>query len=305
MPVSMTAPRQVLPGTTYLVTRRCAGRQLLLRPSPAISALFLYVLAIAARRFGVRVHAFCVLSNHYHLVVTDPDARLPAFGQYLDSLVARATNSILGRWESFWAPSSYSAVALATPEDVLEKCAYVLANPVAAGLVRRGRHWPGLWSAPEQIGGAPRFVSRPAEFFRADGVMPQEIELGLSPPPGFDSAEEFKDRLGQCLDALEDEARRKHAESGSGFVGPEKVLRQEPTRRPMPFEPRRNLNPRVAARDKWKRIEVLGRLKGFLAEYREAWRSWRDGQRERVFPHGTYLMRVLHGATCADAGVAT
>jgi REP element-mobilizing transposase RayT len=53
----------------------------------------LYVLAVAARRFGVLVHAFCVLSNHLHLLVTDPDARLPAFMQYLDSLVARAVNA--------------------------------------------------------------------------------------------------------------------------------------------------------------------------------------------------------------------
>lgn len=297
----MTAPRQVLPGSTYLVTRRCTRRQLLLRPSRATSALFLYVLAVAARRFGVRVHAFCVLSNHYHLVVTDPDARLPAFGQYLDSLVARAANSILGRWESFWAPSSYSAVALATPEDVLDKSAYVLANPVAAGLVRRGRDWPGLWSAPEQIGGAPLVVPRPAEFFRADGVMPEEVELVLTPPPGFDSAEEFRELLAKALEALEDEAGRDHRAKGSGFLGQEKVLRQKPTSRPMPFEPRRNLNPRVAARDKWKRIEVLGRLKEFLAEYREAWREWQAGQRDPTFPHGTYLMRVLHGAPCAIA----
>lgn len=35
---------------------------------------------------------------------------------------------------------------------MLDKIAYVLANPVKAGLVRHGRQWPGLWSAPEQIG---------------------------------------------------------------------------------------------------------------------------------------------------------
>jgi putative transposase len=102
----MTAPRQVLPDTTYLITRRCAQRQFLLRPSPITNEVFLYVLAVAARRFQVCVHAFCVLSNHFHLVVTDPGARLPAFEQYLDSLVARALNASLGRWESFWAPSS-------------------------------------------------------------------------------------------------------------------------------------------------------------------------------------------------------
>ncbi|HEY7725075.1 MAG TPA: hypothetical protein VH880_07070, partial [Anaeromyxobacteraceae bacterium] len=94
----MTAPRQVLPGTTYLVTRRCAQRQFLLKPSKTTTDVFLYLLAVAARRFGIEVHAFCVLSNHFHLVVTDPHARLPAFHQFLDALVARALNASLGRW---------------------------------------------------------------------------------------------------------------------------------------------------------------------------------------------------------------
>jgi len=62
----MTAPRQVLTDASYLVTRRCAQRQFLLRPSKATSETFLFVLALAAQRFGVRVHAFCVLSNHVH-----------------------------------------------------------------------------------------------------------------------------------------------------------------------------------------------------------------------------------------------
>src|SRR5262245_5097062 len=86
----VTAPRQVLPRATYLVTRRCAQRQFLLKPSKTTSEVFLYVLAVAAERFGIQVHAFCVLSNHFHLVVTDPQARLPAFHQFLDALVARA-----------------------------------------------------------------------------------------------------------------------------------------------------------------------------------------------------------------------
>jgi putative transposase len=167
----MTMPRQVLPGTTYLITRRCAQRQFLLRPSDETNAIFLYVLAVAAQRFGILVHAFCVLSNHFHLVLTDPDARLPAFEQYLDALVARAVNALLGRCESFWAPASYSAVALLAPEDIVEKVAYTLANPVAAGLVRRGRDWPGLWSAPEQLGTTLADIPRPRSFFRRAGPM--------------------------------------------------------------------------------------------------------------------------------------
>jgi putative transposase len=106
----VTAPRQILAGTTYLITRRCSQRQLLLRPSKLTNHLVGYLLAVAARRFGIQVHVFCVMSNHLHLVLTDPEARLPAFSQYFDSLVARSVNAALGRWESFWAPASFTAL---------------------------------------------------------------------------------------------------------------------------------------------------------------------------------------------------
>jgi REP element-mobilizing transposase RayT len=294
----MTAPRQVLPGTTYLVTRRCAQRELLLRPSAIVNEIFLYVLALAARRFGVRVHAFCVLSNHFHLVVTDPDARLPAFQQYLGSLVARAVNASLGRWESFWAPSSYSAVALASAPDVVAKVAYTLGNPVAAGLVRSGREWPGLWSAPEQIGGGQLLVRKPNVFFRKGGYLPDSVELELAPAPGW-SVEDFRARISGALSDLEDVARRALAAAGRTFLGVARVLAQRPSARPAPGEPRRKLSPRIAARDKWKRIEALSRLSTFLDAYCTAWRAMRAGVRDAVFPAGTYLLRVVHGVRCA------
>lgn len=139
----MTAPCQVLAGATYLVTRRCAQGQFLLEPSKIVNHVFLYLLALAAARYGIEVHASCVMSNHFHRVVTDPEARLPAFHQFLDALVARATNAALGRRETFWAANSYSAVRLLSRSAVVEKAAYVLANPVSAGLSRRAAHGPG------------------------------------------------------------------------------------------------------------------------------------------------------------------
>src|SRR5512145_2127436 len=165
-PAVATPPRRVLPGTTYLVTRRCSERRFFLRPSKLTNAIFLYVLAIAARRYEVAIHACCVLSNHCHLVLTDQAGRLPAFMQFLDSLVARAVNASLGRFEGFWATDgSYSAVEPLAPADVVAKVAYVLANPVAAGLVERGAEWPGLWTSPEQIGSAKLTARRPTVFF--------------------------------------------------------------------------------------------------------------------------------------------
>jgi REP element-mobilizing transposase RayT len=295
----MTAPRQVLTGATYLVTRRCTQRQFLLRPSKTTNEAFLYLLAVAARRYAIDVHAYCVLSNHFHLIVTDREARLPAFHQFLDALVARAINASLGRWEAFWAPNSYSAVRLVSLNDILEKAAYVLANPVEARLVRSGRLWPGLWSAPEWIGGAALEIARPKHFFDAKGSLPADVTLQLTPPPGFASADEFRIQLCAALAEREEQAAR---QNGSGFLGVVRVLSQKSWRRPAPAEPRRTLNPRVAARDKWKRVEALGRLVEFLRSYRSAWAARRAGKADVTFPCGTYLLRVAHRVPCSAFG---
>jgi len=298
LPAGMTAPRQVLPGASYLVTRRCAQRQFLLRPCKNTNDVFLYLLAVAAQRFEIHVHAFCVLSNHFHFVVTDPYARLPVFHQFLDALVARALNASIGRWEAFWAPNSYSAVTLVSGSDILDKAAYVLANPTSAGLVRSGRLWPGLWSAPERVGGEPYEVARPKQFFDPKGALPERATLQLTPPPGF-TAEEFRGRLVASVAEREAEAMR---EARGGFLGVARVLSQKATGRPRPGEPRRTMSPRVASRDKWKRIETLGRLVEFLRSYRSAWSKRREGKTDAIFPCGTYLLRVAHNVPCAGFG---
>jgi putative transposase len=298
-PGGMTAPRQVLRGATYLVTRRCVHRQYLLRPSRAANQVFRYLLAVAADRYGVQVHAYCVMSNHYHLVVTDPEARLPACLQFLDGLVARAINSLLGRQDDFfWGPDSFSAVELVTPEAVVDKAAYTLANPVAAGLVRSAHRWPGLWSSPQEVGASECLIKRPGHFFDPRGSMPAAAPLRLSTPPGFPTAEAFRERLSAALAEKEAEA----VKVVRGFLGAARVLAQKPTARARSVEPVGQLNPRVAARDPERRVSALRRLVSFLAEYRSALREWRRGRKEVLFPVGTYQMRVAFGASCAGAG---
>jgi REP element-mobilizing transposase RayT len=299
---AVTAPRQVLPGTVYLVTRRCLQRAFLLRPSRLTNDTVGYLLAVAAGRYDIRVHAFCVLSNHLHLVVTDPRAQLPAFHQYLDSLIARAVNASLGRWETFWAPHSYSAVELATPEDVVSKSAYVLANPVAAGLVESASRWPGLWSDPDLISGEPLRFERPRPFFRPRGRMPATAVLRLEAPAGFADAGAFRDALRAEFLTQEAHARRDVRATGRRFLGAARVLRASPRASPATKEMRRGPRPRVAGHDKWRRLEVLRRLASFVDAYRSALKAWRRGIAGVVFPAGTYLVRVTHNVACASAG---
>jgi hypothetical protein len=207
-------------------------------------------------------------------------------------------NCSLGRWESFWDPDSYSAVRLETPEAILEKIVYTLANPVAAGLVAHGREWPGLWSNLDLTGTAIE-AKRPEIFFRKKGSMPASATLRLSPPPAFSKDGGYVERVRSRLAEAEATAAAALRKARRFFLGVKAVLKQKPFSRPAPGEPRRELSPRVACPAKFKRIEALQRLKEFDRAYQAALASWRAGTRDVVFPRGTWQMRVLHGVPCA------
>jgi hypothetical protein len=287
---------------TQLITRRCSERRLFLKPSKRTAGIFLYALALYAKRYAVQIHAYCVLSNHFHVVLTDTAGRLPDFQRDLDALVAKATNCALGRWDAFWERVSYSAVQLVTPDAVLEKIVYTLANPVAAGLVPEASMWPGDWSDPQRIGGPPLRIERPKVYFDEEGQMPAFVELQLTPPPDFADDPTFVEQVLAALRETEAAEAAKLASQKRTFMGVARVLAQSFFARPAPGEPRRALSPRVACRNKWKRIEALQRLTRFQRAYREAFDAWRAGQRDVLFPLGTWQMRVLHAAPCADYG---
>ena len=141
-------------------------------------------------------------------------------------------------------------------------------------------------------------MQRPEHFFSRRGNLPESIDLKLVPPPGFGSAAAYRSELAAALATLEADAAR----AGAGFLGAKRVLAQRPSDQPAAPAPRRGLNPKVAGRDKWKRVELLRRLEAFLSDYREALEAWREKRRGVCFPAGTYLMRVVHGVRCAVPG---
>jgi REP element-mobilizing transposase RayT len=279
------------------VTRRCAQGRFRLKPSPRRNRAFGYALARAAQATGVLVHAVCVMSNHYHVVATDPHAELPRLFRLLDAEVAKVLNALDGQEESLWKDGSYNAVFLDGPEVVVEKCAYALANPVAAGLVRHGRQWTGLWLLPDEHG-TPLEFERPDWYFNPDGLTPPRANLRLHAPPGFESLSDFRERVLTRLAVHE----RLAADRIGRFVGRARLRKIRILDSPRERPPARALKPRFAARDTGRRVELARQLKAFLASYQEALEAWREGLRSVVFPLGTYWMRVHHGAACAGAG---
>jgi hypothetical protein len=206
-------------------------------------------------------------------------------------------NAKLGRWESFWAPGSYSAVRLGGPDDILAKMLYVYLNPVVSRLARRARTWPGAHSLPKDIGAPATSVARPQGFFRQMGPVPDHVRLEIALPGNL--TERDVQLLNERLSVDECRLAEQTVKSGKRFLRKREVLKQSPFSRPRSLEKHRKLSPRVAARDKWRRMELLQRLATFVAAYRTARLRFVDGDRDVEFPRGTYWMRLHCGVTCA------
>ncbi len=289
--------RQIIPGATYLITRRTTQRQYLLVPRRETVEIIRYCLAYAATRTGVLIHAVIFMSNHYHIVATDPLGVLPVFVECLNRLIAKAVNASLGRWENLWASAQASYVRLLDDAAIIDKIAYALCNPVSAALVNRGDQWPGV-----RHGRSGAFlIRRPGRFFRSNGAMPKSLALEITPPSirGL-SARETQERIDQAVREREALERARVLSRGGRFFGVAAVKRQDPFASPATSEPRRAPSPRVATRNRWLREEVLARCADFVRAYRDALAAWRDKKRGVVFPYGTYLMRVHHQVSCAE-----
>jgi putative transposase len=285
-----------------MVTRRCTQRQFLLRPDPETTNAFIYCLALAAKGANMGVVAFLAHSNHHHTIVVDTDGRMPEFLERLHKLVAKHQNALRGRWENFWASEATSVVELAEPDDILAKITYVLTNPVKDQIVSRADQWPGATSLRANLKGGGLDARRPRRFFRKDGELPERVTVACVRPPGFGhlSPAGWRSLLDGHVRRVEEASAKERGQRGIQILGRAQVLRQRPTDRPRSAEPRRQLSPRVAAVNKWARIEALQRNKVFIAAYRAARELWLLGK-EATFPFGTYWLGRFAGVAVSPA----
>jgi len=298
----MSLPRAVVAGRTYMITRRCSERRFFLRPDGETNNAFVYCLAVAADKYGVKVIFTATMSNHHHTGVVDVEGRLPDFLAHFHKLIAKHQNALRGRWENMWACEQTSAVELVQPEDVFEKMVYAFANPVAAHLVEKVHHWPGVSSLAVTRADRPLLATRPRTFFRTDGDMPEAVSLPLFLPANVApvSHAEFVARLNERLAKAEAKAADDRRRSGRAIVGRAAVRSQHWNDNPRSREPRRGLNPRVACQNIWRRIETLARNKAWLESYRRARDALLKGS-VASFPVGTFWLHRHAGVPCEPA----
>ncbi|XYI01439.1 transposase [Sorangium sp. So ce1128] len=305
----MSQPRAIVPGATYLLTRRVLRRHFLLRPDSAITQLVIYTLAVSARRHGILVHALCVMSTHLHLVVTDTQGHLPRFLQQFHRLVALGAK-VLRAWEGpVWAPGATSVVHLRTRDALVEKIAYTLANPVTAGLVQHAHEWPGAKTLANDLDSGALHAKRPEIYFDPKNPQwPDDAALPITRPPSVQAADadDFRHEVMDKIEQYEQQAGAIAQQDRLDFLGPARACEISPYERATSIEPLRKLNPTFAV-GKGRtdaRKAAIAAMRAFRTAYRQALEHWRDGVRSAVFPAGTWWMRVFHGAVVNDGELA-
>lgn len=270
-------------------------------PRTRVKNLILYVLGRGAELFDMRLLCFVTMGSHYHLLVEDSEACLPAFMEYVNGQIARAMNTLIGRRDKFFSGDGYLDLRPQTPSDIIERYRYILANPLAADLVRYAADYPGLWTGPKQIG-RTMCVPRPDFFYREGGSTPAQVEVTFEVPSAFESdgVEGFRNRIADIVRQEEkrNTARRKRA--GRSVLGRRRLEMQRWDDVATSDEQWFRLKPRVAARDPKVRCEAIRRLNAFWAEYKVAWSAYREGDLEVEFPPGAWWWpRYAH---CACRG---
>ena len=293
----MTPPRQILPDQNFEICSRTFARTFRLLPKPAITNLFLYILGIAAKRYGITLYGLVVMVTHYHLTGKDLWGRLPEFAQYFNSLFARALNAYQGMEDKLWSGDGYHLLRPQSEGDLVARMVYIIANPVAADLVDCAAEFPGLIIRPDDIGKTIT-ARRPEFFFRDDGTMPDSIDLTFEVPAEFEhlGRDGYVKLLKDQLKARECEHRRERVAAGRNVMGAQRCRNASLGRRSSSFERWFQLRPTIAARVKLERIEATKALESFHDQYRVALAMWRDGVRDALFPPGTWWMCRFCGA---------
>ena len=293
---------RVQAGSRYKITRRCLERRLFLNPDePYVRQVCGYLLGVCAKEYGILIHSACFMGNHYHLDVTDTRGQFPAFKNKFNSMLAKALNARRGRFDTFWSGGSSCDVELVSGEDVVDRMAYTLANPVSAGLVRRSTRWPGLTTAGVAFGTTLTF-ERPDQFFdHKNPANPDTASFTVVRPAVLPelSDEEFQAELEHRVAERERDAADKLRAEHRRFLGESRLSRQRWNEAPRNREERFGIRPTVAG-TKWGRIAALQRNKEWDAAYAEAYDARLRGE-DYVFPYGTYAEVRFRNAPVAEA----
>ena len=149
----MTRPlRLEYPGALYHVTAR-GNRHASIYWDDDDRRAWLGILGLACDRFNFSVHAYCQMTNHYHLLVETVDGGLGRGMRHLNGVYSQDINRrhVLS---GHLFQGRYHAVLVQKDSHLLELARYIILNPVRAGIVERPEDW--AWSSYHATAGNMR-----------------------------------------------------------------------------------------------------------------------------------------------------
>lgn len=105
---------------------------------------FLALLNNTCNRYNWYCHAYCLMSNHYHLLIETRDASLSKGMKYLNGTYTQSFNRQNNRVGHVF-QGRYKAILVQKESYLLELARYIVLNPVRARMVREAKDWP--WSS--------------------------------------------------------------------------------------------------------------------------------------------------------------
>src|SRR5215813_14162085 len=130
-------------GALYHVTSRGNERRAIFKDH-VDRELFLNTLGQVTERFHWICHAYCLMNNHYHLVVETPDGNLSKGMRQLNGVYTQAFNRRHHRVGHLF-QGRFKGILVQKESHFLEVCRYVVLNPVRAKAVASPRQWK--WSS--------------------------------------------------------------------------------------------------------------------------------------------------------------
>ncbi len=142
--MTMARPlRLEYPNALYHVTSRGDRREDIFSDD-ADRRQWLEIFASVCQRMNWLCYAYCLMDNHYHIVIETPQANLSLGMRQLNGVFTQKSNRRHGRGGHVF-QGRYKAIVIDKDNYLLEICRYVALNPLRAGLVEKIGDWP--WSS--------------------------------------------------------------------------------------------------------------------------------------------------------------
>lgn len=130
-------------GAVYHVTARGNERKPIFKDETDYKT-FLDTLQRTNRRYNFICHAWCFMSNHYHLIIETPDGNLSKGMRQINGLYTQSFNRRHKRAGHVF-QGRYKAILIQKESHLLETCRYVVLNPVRAKMVKNSGQYK--WSS--------------------------------------------------------------------------------------------------------------------------------------------------------------